>query len=155
MQRSASFLIHLTSCNFCTVQTPRNLDFNTFCTSTHCVLNSHLDGAAVCNLTFHLASDVITNNVSIQFWFLYFKDIYLNVLVIEFFEFLFQFVYVLTTFTNDDTRTGCTNSDGNEFECPLNDNPRNTCLGKSFVQVLADFLVFNQIIAEVFATEPI
>src|SRR3712207_2507264 len=134
MQWGTTLFEHFLASHFSSIQTACNLDLNTFCTCAHRILNSHLDGTAIRNLAFHLASDVVTYDIGIKLRFLHFEDIDLNVFLIEFLQLFFQFVYVLTTFTNDDTRTGCANSNGNELQCTLNDNTRNASLSEALVQ---------------------
>ena len=63
----------------------------------------------------YLACNVFTDNTCIKLRTLNFKNIDLNIFLIELFQLFFQFVYILTTFTYDDTRAGCANSDGNKF----------------------------------------
>ena len=122
MERSTSFLKHFLTCHFGTIQAASYLNLDTFSSCTHSAGNSHLDSASVSNLTLYLASDVCSNNSCIEFWFLNLKYIDLNLLFIEFLQLFFQFVNILSTFTNDNTRTGCTDSDGDEFQCTLNDD---------------------------------
>ena len=155
MQGSTSFLVHLAACDFCAVQTTADLHLDTLCTGTHRVLNSHLDGTAVSNLTLHLASDVISHDSSVELGFLDFKDIDLNILLIELLQLFLQFVDILSTFTNDNTRTGSADCNGDEFQRALDDNLRNAGLCQALVQILTDLHVLNEVVTEVLATVPI
>ena len=116
VQWSTSFLIHFRTSHFSAVQTTRNQHFNTFSTCFHSVGNSHLDSAAICDFTFNLTSDVISNDNSVKFWFLNFEDINLNILIGDLLQLFFQLVNFLTTFTNDNTRTSCANGNSNQFQ---------------------------------------
>ena len=155
VQRCATFLQHLATCDFSAVESTGNQYLDTLGTCTHRVLNSHLDSTTVSNLTFYLASDVISYDGCVEFRTLHLKDINLNLLIIELLQLFLQLVNVLTTFTDDDTRTGCADSNGNQLECTLDDNLRYARLCKTLVQVLTDLLILYQVISEVLASEPI
>ena len=89
--------------HFSAVQTATDLNLDTFSTHAHSVGNSHLDSATVSNLALYLASDALTNDVSIEVGLLYFEDIDLNVLIGNLLQFFLKFVNFCTTLTNDDT----------------------------------------------------
>ena len=51
-----------------------------------------------------------------------FKDIDLNIFVRDLLQLFFQLVNFLTAFTNDNTRTCCTNRNCHQFQCTFNNN---------------------------------
>ena len=123
--------------------------------SAHGVSHSHLDSTAVSNLTLYLASDVVGYDVCIELRLLNFENINLNLLVVEFLQLFLELVDILTTLTNDQTRTGCADGDGNQLQCALDDNLRDAGLSQALVQILTDFLVLYQVVTEVLASEPV
>ena len=122
MQRSTTLLEHLLTSDLSTVQTAGDLNLDTLGTSTHRVLDSHLDGTAISHEVLDLAGDVLTDDRGIELRTLNLEDVDLDILLVELLQLLLQFVDILTTLTDDDTRTGCANSDGDEFESTLDDD---------------------------------
>ena len=102
-----------------------------------------------------LAGDVLTDDVCIKLRLLHLEDVDLDVLLEEVLELLFQFVDISATFTNDDTRTGSANSDGNQLQSTLDDDARNAGFLQTLVKVLTDLFILNEVVTEVLATEPI
>ena len=155
MQRCAAFLQHFTTCDFSSIQASRNLNLNTFSTGTHRVGDSLLDGAAISDLALNLASDIGSNDRSVKLRTLNLEDVDLNLLVEELLQLILQVVNILSTLTNDDTRTSRADSYGNQLQCALDDNLLNAGLGQTLVEVLADLLILYQVVTEVLASEPI
>ena len=122
MERRASFLQHFGACYFRTVETARDLHLDALRSSTHSVLDSHLDGAAVCYLALYLASDRVCYDVGIEVRLLYLEDVYLDVLLVELLQLFLELVDILSTFTNDEARAGSSNSDGDTLQSALDDD---------------------------------
>ena len=122
MQRGTTFLEHLLASHFSAVETTSDLDLYAFSASAHCVLDSHLDSAAVSNLALYLTSDVVTNDVGVKLRLLYLEDLDLNILLVELLELFLELVNILTTHPNDDTRTSCADCDSDEFQCALDND---------------------------------
>ena len=154
VQGSTAFLEHLAAGDFSTVETACNLNLHTLSTGTHGVGDSLLDGSAVGNLAFNLASHVVGHDGSIQLRLLHLVDVDLDFLIIEFLQLFLELVDILSALANDDSRTGCADSDGHELQGALNDNLRNAGLFQALVEILTDFLVFHQILAEALTAVP-
>ena len=93
--------------------------------------------------------------VGVELRLLHLEDIDLDLLVVEFLQLFLQFVDILSALTDDDTRTSRADGDGDELERALDDDARHACISQALVEILADFLVFNQVVTEVLATEPV
>ena len=102
-----------------------------------------------------LAGNVLTDDVCIKLRLLHLEDVDLDVFLEEVLQLLFEFVDISATFTNDDTRTSSTNSDGNQLQSTLDDDARNAGFLQTLVKVLTDLFVLNEVVTEVLATEPI
>ena len=155
MKRCTTLLVHFFTCHFSTVQTTCNLYLDTLSTCTHSVCNCHLDSATISNHVLNLTRNILTNDSSIKFRLFNLEDVDLNIFLVKLLQLFLQLIYILTTFTNDNTWTGCTNSNGNKFQCTFDNNTRNACFSKTLVKILTDFLILNEVITEVLTTEPI
>ncbi|EJX08303.1 folylpolyglutamate synthase [gut metagenome] len=155
MQRSTSFLEHLLTSHFCTIQTAADLNLDTFSAHTHCICDSHLDSTTISNLTLNLASDTLTNDISIEVGLLHFEDIDLNILIRDFLQFFLKLIYFLATLTDDKTRTRSADSDRDELRSTFDYDTGNTGLCQTCIEILTDLAIFEDVIAKVLTTIPI
>ena len=71
------------------------------------------------DFTFNLTCYIVCDNVCIKLRLLHLEDIDLDVFLVEFLQLFLQFVNILSTLTNDDTRTSCADCNCNEFQRTL------------------------------------
>ena len=122
MERCTTFLEHFLAGHFGTVQTSSNLDLHTLSASAHSVLDSHLNGTTVSDLALYLAGDIVAHDVGVELRLLNLEDVNLDVLLVELLELFLELVNILSTLTNDDTRTCCADCDGDELESTLDND---------------------------------
>ena len=142
-QRNTTVFIAFRTCHLSAVQTTRNFHFNTFCIHAHCRSNCHFDGTTVRDTTLYLTRNTCAYQLGFQLRTLDFKNVHLNFFACDFFKLFFKLVNFLTTLTNDDTRTGGGNGNGNQLKRTLNDYARNACLSKTGVNIAADFIILG------------
>ena len=141
VQRYATLLDGLGTGHLGAAHTTCDLHLDTLGTHAHGRGYGHLHGAAERYAALQLAGDVLTDDDGVYFGTLHLEDVDLNLLAGELLQLLLQFVDLLAALADDDTRTGGSDGNGNEFERTLDDNLRNTCLGKTDIQVLTNLSV--------------
>ena len=124
-------------------------------THAHGVGNSHLDGTAVSDFAFYLASDALAHDVGVEVRLLHLEDVDLNILVGDLLQFLLEFVNFLTALTDDKARTRGADGDGDEFRGTLNDDAGNALLCQASEEVLTDVAILKDIVTEVLSSEPV
>jgi len=154
MQRSTPLFEVLAACNFCTANATRDRDLDALGASTHGGGNSILDSTAILNTTLNLLGDVLCHKHSIHLRTLHFADVNLDILAGQFLELLTEFVDLGACTTNNQTRTGSINRDGEEFEGSLNIDFRDTGFRQASVEVLANLIILNKLLLKLSSTEP-
>ena len=155
MKRGTAFFVHLFACHFSTIQTTGNLNLDTFSTHTHGRSDSLLNGTTISNLTFELTSNLRTYDDCIQLRTLHLVDVDLNILLDDFLKFLFQFVNFLSTLTDNETGASSADSNSYKFKSTFNNDTGDTSVGKTGIQILSDFAIFEDSVTVVFTTIPV
>ncbi len=155
MQRDTSLLVGFATGHFGAAHTAGYLNLDTLGPHAHGRCDGGLHGTTVRYAAFELTGDVVGNDHRIHFRTLHLEDVDLHLLAGEFLELLFQFVDLLAALADDDTRTCGGDGYGDELQRPFYDNLRDTCLGQTGVQVLADFSILHQLGREVFPAVPV
>ena len=143
VQWSTAFLIHLRTSDFRTVQTTGNENFYTLGTHAHRVCDSEFDSTAVSHFTLDFARYVMCDNHSIKIRAFHLEDVYLNILVSDFFQLLLQLINILPSFTDNHTRTGSADGNSNKFQRTFNYDSRKTGIGKTDIEIFPDLTVFE------------
>ena len=116
MKGGSTFFVHFGTSHLSSVQTTRYLHFDTFGSHSHSRCDSHFDSTTVSYLAFDLTSDITSYYFGIKLGAFYFVDIDLYVLIGNFLQFFFEFVYLLATFTDNKSRTSGTHGNGYQFQ---------------------------------------
>lgn len=155
VQRSTTLFEVLATSDFSAANTTANGDLDAFGAGTHGRGDSVLDGATVLDTAFDLLGDVLGDEDGVHLGALHLADVDLDILAGEFLEFLTKFVNFGTGTTDDETRTGGIDGDGEEFEGTLDVNLRDAGLGEADVEVFTDLVVLNEFLLESSSTKPV
>ena len=117
--------------------------------------NGHLRSAAERNAGFQLAGNAVGNQLRIQLGTLDLEDVDLNILAGDLLQLFFQLIDLLAAFTNHDTRAGRVHGNGDELQGTFDDYFRHASLGQTHGEILADFIVLNQLVSVLAAAVPI
>ena len=154
MERSTTFLEHFAASHFSSADTACDEHLDTFGTNPHGGGDGHLDSPSVTYTALDLTGDGLGDDVGIHLRLLDLVDVDLNILVRYLLELFLEFVDFLSTPSDDDTGTGCLDSDGDELEGPLDDDPREFSLCKTAGEILADLVILGYLL-RIAATDPV
>ena len=154
MERCTTFLKHLTASHFSATYTATDLNLDTLCTYTHSVSNGHLDSSTITYATFNLTSDRISYDMRVNFWFLNFVDIDLNVLLSYLLKLFFKFIYFGATLSDNKSWACSIDSYSNKLKCPLNNDLRDRGLSKTIVKIFTNFKIFCDFL-RIISTTPV
>ena len=144
MKGDTSFLIELGTGHFCTSQPSTDQYLDPISSHPHGRSNGHLNGSPERDLPLYLTCYIVRYNSSIQFRSFDFVDINLYFLFGDLFQFFLELIHLLSAFSNDDPWSGCIYRYRDQLQRSFNNNFGNTGLGKSFIEVFTDSVVFNQ-----------
>ena len=154
VQGGTTFLEVLTASDFSATNTSRDGDLDALGTSPHSGGDSVFDSTAVLDATLDLLGNILSDEYSIQLRALHFTDVNLDILAGQLLKFFTEFIHLGASTTNNKTRTGGTNRDGEKFEGSLNIDFRDTGLGQASVEVLANLIILNKLLLKLSSTEP-
>ena len=155
MQRNTSLLDRLGAGHLGAAHTAGNLNLDALGTHAHRRSDGRLHGAAERNAALELTGDVLADDDGIHLGTLHLEDVDLNLLAGELLELLLQLVDLLAALADDDARTGRRDRNRNQFQRALDDDLRDAGLLQTDVQILADLGVFDELVGEILATEPV
>ena len=141
--------------NFGTADTTTDRHLDTFGTGAHSSGDGVLDGTAILNTAFNLFGDILGNQHGVHFGVLHLADVHLNILAGEFLQLFAEFVNFRTGTSDNQTRTGGIDCDGEHLERALDVNLRDAGFCQTGIEVLTDLVVLNQLLLELSATEPV
>ena len=145
----------LVTSHFGTTQTAGSGDLDTLCVGAHGGCDGGLDGFLVCHTTFYLFGDVLGNQLSIQIGAFHFHDVDLDFLVGDDLQLFLHFVNFLTALADDEARTSRADGHRDQLQCSFNVNFRDTGFEELCIQILSNFVIFDNLTGEIFAAVPI
>ena len=154
MERSTTLFEHLFAAHFGAVETAADLNLDAFGLAALSIGEGCLDGTTVSYSTFELTCDAVGNDCSIEVGALNFEDVDLDLLFEDFAELFFDLVNFLAVFADDETRLSSEDGDGYHLHSALDYYAREASFAETGVEVLTDFLVFNDLGTVVVATVP-
>jgi hypothetical protein len=155
VQGSATLFEVLATCDFSTADTAGDGDLDTLGTGTHGGGDGVLDGTTILDAAFNLFGDVLSNEDGVHLGALHLADVDLDILAGELLEFLAQFVDLGASTTDDETRTGGVDGDGEQFEGTLNINLGDASLGETGVEILTNLVVLNELLFKSSSAKPV
>ena len=155
VKRSTTLFEVLAAGNLGATDTASDGDFDTLGTGTQGGGDGILDGTTILDTAFNLLGDVLSYEDSIHLGAFHLADVNLDILSGKFLELLAQFVDLGTGTSDDETRTGGVDGDGEQLQGTLNVNFGDTSLGKTGVEILTDLVVLNELLFKSSSAKPV
>ncbi len=155
VQRSAAFFEVLAAGDFGTTDTTGDGNLDTLGTRTHGGGDGVLDGTTILDAAFDLFGDVLSHEDGVHLGAFHLADVDLYILAGEFLKLFTQFVNLGTSTSDNKTRTGGVDGDGEQLEGTLDVNLRDASLGETGVEILTDFVVLNELLFKSSSAKPV
>src|SRR5210317_2182560 len=137
VQRHTAFAIPLGACDFRATQSSANLHLDALGTLAHGILHHTLHGAAEHHSTLQLLCHVLCNQLGVQVRLADLFDIDVHRYTHFLGEHLAQLVHILTFLADDNTGSGCVNSDTRSLGRALDNNTADRRVLKFLLNELA------------------
>lgn len=155
MERSATLFKVLAAGNLGAANTAGDGDLDTLGTGTHGGGDGVLDGAAILDAAFNLLGDVLGHEDGVHLGALHLADVNLHILAGKLLELFAEFVNLRAGTTDDETRTGGVDGDGEQLQGTLNVNLGDASLGKAGVEILTNLVVLNELLFKSSSAKPV